>query len=176
MRSILPPSADLHEIALEMAHASRIDSLPVPVRDIQRPEQSPAAFLPWLAWDNGVTWWDMAWTEQQQRDVISNARWVNQRRGTAGAVLRALASLGYPAEMVEWFNDTPKAAPYTFRVVLHAALGESEITLARDMVMDAKNVRSFLSDISVSPPEVEGRYFIGAVLASEVTAIIGVKT
>lgn len=174
-KSILPPSASFHEIALEMAHAQRIESLPVPLRVIRRPYESPVAFLPWLAWDNGVTWWDVTWSEQQQRNVIAGAREVNRRRGTAGAVRRALAGLDYPTDIIEWFDDSPVADPYTFRIVLHVTATEDDILKARDVVMDAKNVRSYLSGISVNPPQTGGEYFLGAVVTAEIKVTVGVK-
>lgn len=155
-RTILPPSASFHEIALELAHAQRIESLPVPLRAIRRPYESPVEFLPWLAWDNGVTWWDVTWSEQQQRNVIANARWVNQRRGTPGAVSRALSTLDYPAELIEWFEDTPRAVPYSFRVILKTRVSAEDLRLVEDMVMDAKNTRSWFSEITISPGNSEG--------------------
>lgn len=175
-RSILPPRASLHEIALEMAHASRIDTLPVPLRQIRRPYESPVTFLPWLAWDNGVTWWESGWDELQQRNVIAGAREVNLRRGTSGAVARALSGLDYPAELIEWFNDSPAADPYTFRIVLRVAATESDILKARNMVMDAKNVRSYLSGISVNPPQISGQYFLGSVVTAEINTTVGVRS
>ncbi|NEG58183.1 phage tail protein I [Pantoea agglomerans] len=161
VKTLLPPNATAAERALEqvMAH---VGDLPLDIRTVKNPDTCPAVLLPWLAWEYAITWWDESWTEAQKRSVIKSAAGVNKRRGTGGAVRRALAALDYPCEVIEWFRDTPKAAPYTFRVKIHGN-NIPEETLARlaFRVNDAKNARSLLSGITVASQVVNGTVWTG---------------
>ena len=135
-----------------------------------------AVLLPWLAWEYAITWWDERWTEAQKRSVIKSAAGVNKRRGTAGAVKRALAAVDYPCDVIEWFNDTPKAAPYTFRVEIHGN-SISEETLARlaSQVNDAKNARSLLSDITIAEQIITGSAWAGGAVFSNQSVTLKAK-
>lgn len=175
MKSLLPPNATAAERALEqvMAHAG---DLPLDIRTVKNPDTCPAVLLPWLAWEYAITWWDERWTEAQKRSVIKSAAGVNKRRGTAGAVKRALAAVDYPCDVIEWFNDTPKAAPYTFRVEIHGN-SISEETLARlaSQVNDAKNARSLLSDITIAEQIITGSAWAGGAVFSNQSVTLKAK-
>jgi len=106
--------------------------------------------LPWLAWACSVDIWDDDWPEDTRRRVIADSYSVHSVKGTVGAVKRALAALGAEAELVEWFNQLPPAAPYTFALTTFAqpytasalaldATGQRQVI---DTVWRAKNVRS----------------------------------
>lgn len=172
-KTLLPPNASPHEIALESTHAHRIESLPVPMRQIRRPFLTPEKYLPWLAWDNGVTWWENEWADIQKRQVIKSAPEVNKRRGTPGAVKRALAATGLDIDVIEWFNETPKAQPYTFSIIVHNIVSEEELINIKYQIMDAKNTRSYLSSISVSPRELNGEFFVGGAITGTVITFMG---
>lgn len=94
MTVLLPPNATRLERALSLVIAEAL-AVPVPVARMWRPDQIPAAFLPWLAWGFSVDDWDAAWPEARQRAVIAAAVEVHRRKGTIGAVRRALAVAGW---------------------------------------------------------------------------------
>lgn len=154
--SLLPPNATAAERAMEqvMAH---VGDVPLDIRTVKNPDDCPTELLPWLAWEYAITWWDESWTEEQKRHVIKSAAVVNKRRGTVSAVKRALAAVDYPCDVIEWFNDKPKADPYTFRVEIHGN-SITEETLARltSQINDAKNARSLLSDITIAEQVIGG--------------------
>lgn len=103
--SLLPPNSTPVERGFEDA-ARRITALPVPVRDAWNPATCPAQLLPWLAWALSVDRWDPAWSEQQQRDVITASVGVHRRKGTIGAIRAALVAEGYgDAEVIESWGD-----------------------------------------------------------------------
>ncbi|MCW2319314.1 P2-related tail formation protein, partial [Rhodoblastus acidophilus] len=63
------------------------DDLPVPVRQVVDPAQTPADFLPWLAGHESVDLWFSDWSEVRKRTVIANAWRDAAWKGTrAGAV------------------------------------------------------------------------------------------
>lgn len=56
----------------------------------------------------------------RKRQVIRDAAYVHQHRGTAGAVRRSLSAVSLPTTVVEWWEDTPRKDPYTFRVEVYS--------------------------------------------------------
>lgn len=118
--SLLPPNATDLEKAIEAASA--VPALPVdPIRALWNPATSEARLLPWLAWSLSVDNWDNGWPIATRRSVIANAIAVQRRKGTVGAVRRAIASFGAAMAMREWWENSPPADPGTFEVVLSIA-------------------------------------------------------
>jgi len=113
--TLLPPNATPFERALERALA-RIEDVPVPVDTLWDPHRCPAELLPWLAWAWSVDEWDPDWPEHVKRRVIAAAPEVHRLKGTRAAVERALRAIGVFAEIVEWWQRSPKGQPGTFSV------------------------------------------------------------
>lgn len=103
MNTLLPPNAAPLERALESVAAARFDVVAVErLRNLANPRAIPAALLPWLAWAYSVDEWDSTWTEPVQREVVAQSIEVHRRKGTVGAVRRALAAAGYgDARLIE---------------------------------------------------------------------------
>jgi P2-related tail formation protein len=87
--AILPPNATPFERAVALAAS---DDLPVPIREVFDPAQTPIAFLPWLAVHDGVLLWFSDWAEARKRQVIDEAPVLAGRIGTRSA---SIAMLGY---------------------------------------------------------------------------------
>lgn len=145
--TLLPPNATAQERAVESV-IERVSAVPVPVREVWNPDTCPVELLPWLAWAFSLDEWNPDWSEQQKREAIRAAFYVHQRKGTAGAVRRALGALGYDARLVEWFEMDPPGEPYTFEIhveftglPLEAAVLDEAERIARA----TKNVRSHLA-------------------------------
>ena len=92
--SILPPNHTPLEGALEQAIASSKPNL-VPVSQLMNPQTCPAELLDWLAWAFSVDDWDTDWGEQRKRIAIQAAVFIHRRKGTPGAIRRALDAFGY---------------------------------------------------------------------------------
>ncbi len=150
-KTLLPPNAHGPERALEEANAGQILTLPVPVRHAKDPATCPAHLLPWLAWEYAVDYWNPEWDEAQKRQVIADAAYVHQHRGTAGAVRRSLSSIGLPTTVIEWWHDQPRQDPYTFRIEVYSTQGVTDelYQQIRNVTDRAKNLRSHLSKIDV---------------------------
>ncbi|WP_114154054.1 phage tail protein I [Chromobacterium haemolyticum] len=147
-RQLLPPNCTALESAL--ADALAVDLDVSPLRGLADSARCPAALLPWLAWAMSVDSWDAALTERQQRALIRESIPIHKRKGTAGAVRRAMAALGIAIEYLEW-RDLPGAAPYTFQLTAWAndnhdpagpVLSEDIYHRLRRVVDEAKNERS----------------------------------
>jgi phage tail P2-like protein len=152
MNNLLPPNATLLERNLAAVN-SGLGDLPVPLRDLVRPDACPSDLLPWLAQALSVDSWDMDWSETQKRDTIKASIGVHRVKGTVGAVRRALASIGIGAQLQEWFNQIPAGDPYTYRLLLELdQVGVDQVALAKmNRVVDAtKNLRSHLDSIHIA--------------------------
>lgn len=165
--SLLPPNATAGEIALDESTA-RVGGVPTPVRTMWNADTCPAPLLPWLAWAFSVDEWDATWTDAQKRAAVKASYEVHRRKGTIGAVRRALDALGLELTIVEWFEDTPVGDPYTFRLSLGVELaGATQEQLAKIIrVVDAaKNLRSHLASIDLSLTSNGVGYFAGVTLS-----------
>jgi phage tail P2-like protein len=162
--SLLPPNSTDTERAIECATA-RLADVPVPLRSLWDPATCPANLLPWLAWALSVDEWDPGWSNDQQRGVLSAAYSVHQKKGTRYALQQALGGLGYGVDVVEWYDDDPVAAPYTFRLI--AQIDQTPMpsikvyqSLAR-VANSAKNVRSHLDSVALAGVT-QGLIYVGA--------------
>lgn len=160
-QTLLPPNATDGERALEEV-MSHVGDEPIDIRTVKNADTCPLKLLPWLAWENVVTYWDENWTEQQQRSVIRNAPVVNKTRGTPGAVKQALVAVDRTVDIIEWFNDTPPAEAYTFRAVVYGSgITDDELQKIVSQITDAKNARSFLTGIQIGDQSVSGSFYTG---------------
>lgn len=111
---LLPPNRTPLESAL--ADAMSLTADPGVIRTLADSARCPAALLPWLAWAKSVDGWDEAVTEPARRALIRQSFAIHKRKGTVGAVRRALGALGVAVDFREW-HDIPGAAPHTFGLV-----------------------------------------------------------
>lgn len=148
-QSLLPPNATPAMRDLE-AVTSRLSDVPVPLRDLWNPDKCPLDLLPWLAWALSVDKWESSWSEEQKRAVIRNSLFVHRYKGTLGAVERALSSLGYSIRVIEWWEESPKGDPFTFRIDIQLAdrgIDEPLYGSIEQLINDAKNLRSHLTSM-----------------------------
>lgn len=170
---LMPPNATVMErnLALSMA---RMSAIPLMVRKTWNPDTCPSALLPWLAWAFSVDEWDDTWSEQAKRNVIKNARYVHQKKGTLSAIKRAVDPLGYIIETVECWQDNPPGPPHSFRIVVgvtETALTESVYNQIVRLIETYKNERSYLSAMTVMA-ETRGDIYIGSAIMSGVDTTI----
>lgn len=116
--TLLPPNSTALERAFEAVIAKRIDAIPVPIRSLLKPDECPEPLLAWLAWEESVDVWDDAWPEATKRAVIAASYNVHLRKGTVGAVRRALSALNIGLEIRQWFETGDPRG--TFRIDAYA--------------------------------------------------------
>lgn len=173
---LLPISATSSERALSTT-VSRVSAVPVPARTMWSPQNCPVDLLPWLAWAFSVDEWDSEWTDAQKRASIAASYSIHRRKGTIGAVRRAIAALGLEVEIIEWFQETPIGDPYTFRVsfgIEQTPATQSQIMKLLAVVRSSKNLRSHMADVDVTINTRCGLIFGGVTLiGNEITIEYG---
>lgn len=102
---------------------ARLEPIELPFNLIWDADNCPADYLPFLAYAWSVDEWNDAWSVESQRAVIKNSVWVHQRKGTLGAIKRALAVIDYDTTVVEWFDQKPPGQPGTFSIEAHPLNG-----------------------------------------------------
>lgn len=121
MNSMLPPSSTPLMRAIEAVIANRYAAIPVPHEVMQNPHKCPAQFLPWLAWEKRVPFWNEDWPEERKRTAIASSYDLNSLRGFVPGVLLGLEVIGLSgARHIEWHEEVPEATPGTFRIELPA--------------------------------------------------------
>ena len=167
--TLLPPNASKFENSLERSVDKSLD-LKVPVRDLWSPENCPVGVLPWLAWALSIDDWDPDWTEAQKRQAVAESVEVHRRKGTVGAVKRAVAVLGYEVEI-----DEKTGQVYTFNVRLKSNPDQAPSTIEMDeaerLALGAKNVRSHLANIGTLNESNASAKVSAAQLSGETTLI-----
>lgn len=154
---LLPANSTPQEKALSLA-TSRVGSVAVEGRTLWSPQTCPAGLLPWLGWALSVDEWNTDWTEQQKRDAIAASIAIHRKKGTLGALRRALSVMGYEVIINEATGEA-----YTFRIAIKIAdvgiADNSVFEQAERITNRAKNARSHLLGIDAYG-EVSGRSVI----------------
>lgn len=134
--SLLPPNATELERSLEANFAARAEALPVESpKDAWIPGRCPEALLPWLAWAMSVDRWDPDWPPAIKRAVIASSWADHRRKGTVGAVKRALADVGAVYDLAE----NPGGARFTVEIDVHNTLTiQSSLTRLREQIEAVK--------------------------------------
>lgn len=172
MDNLLPPNASLLERNLATVNA-RLGELPAPMRDLMNPHACPAPLLPWLAWALSVDSWDDAWSEAQKRAVIAASYQVHRKKGTLGAVQAALDALAVSAEVVEWWQETPRGVPGTFRVDVDTegvGMADSFAQSIERQVVTVKPVRAHFTVRLVA--KARPSFFVGSAYQDIITTTI----
>ena len=159
---LLPPSATHAEVAQARAMARLADIAPK-CREMWSPTTCPASHLPWLAWAFSVDEWDTTWSDAQKRAVIRAAFGIHQHKGTVAALRTALDTMGYDIELLEWYQESPPAIPYTFGIT--AELPDRPITPGlwaeiKATALAAKNARSHLRYVRLRRT-LSGKVYVG---------------
>lgn len=144
---ILPGDATPREKAYAAVDARFEDIDTDLVRRVKSVAEAPAAYLPYLAWERSVDVYDPAWPEDVRRAVIAAAPEVHRYKGTRHAVQTALGALGITAEIVEWWQTSPRAAPYTFHVRAYA-----RTPLYDGPLLDQRLIRTVYAAINRAKP------------------------
>lgn len=91
-QTLLPPKSTELERAIANVLARNVTPA---VSGLWNAQTCPVPLLPWLAHSLQVDVWDETWPEAQKREAVSQALAIAKRRGTVGAVKRALKIAGF---------------------------------------------------------------------------------
>ncbi|MCE3232494.1 MAG: phage tail protein [Rickettsiaceae bacterium] len=113
--TILPPNSSALERDIEESGGrKRLEAIDIPVGKLWNPQTIPAAILPYLAWGLSVDTWDNQWPDNIKRQVIAASVEVHRKKGTVGAVKKAIAAIGIDVDFEEWFQNG--GIPHTFSI------------------------------------------------------------
>ncbi|HCT5133943.1 TPA: phage tail protein I, partial [Aeromonas hydrophila] len=163
MTTLLPPSTSRTERNLATAGEQAMQ-LPLPFRSLWSPWTCPTHLLPYLAASWSVDRWDDKWPESTKRQVIANSYFVHSHKGTIGAIRRVVEPLGYLIRVLEWWQETPNAAPGTFKLdigVLDTGITETMYQELERLIADAKPMTRHLTGLAISM-ETRGQLYLGA--------------
>ncbi len=116
-QSLLPTGSKKLEHLLAGASA-KLEPIPVPFESIWNIDTAPDELLAALAYAFSVDEYNDLWSGETKREVIRQSLSVHQKKGTLGAVKRALSAMNYDAEIIEWWQKTPQGRPGTFSVAI----------------------------------------------------------
>ena len=114
--SLLPANSSPLERALDLGFARLLERIDPPFPELMNPGETPSAFLPYLAADRGVSEWDAQASDQEKRLTVSLSWQIQRQAGTRQALNHAVESLGFTPQVTAWYEQQPRAHPYTFDV------------------------------------------------------------
>lgn len=158
--SLMPSGSSALERRLAEA-CSGITGLNVPLRDLWNPATCPVSFLPYLAWAFSVDRWDEGWAESVKRQVVLDAFYIHQHKGTISAIRRVVEPFGFLIRVIEWWNNNE--APGTFRLdigVQDQGITEETYLELERLISDAKPCSRHLLGMSINLQS-GGQCFVG---------------
>ena len=151
MNSLLPPNASELERKITQVGKAAFDLPSIRVtKDI---DDVPSQFLPFIAWQKSVDYWDESWQDSLKRSVIKNSREQHRIKGTAAAIKRALEPFGYEVKLIEWFKASPELPPGTFNLELDLIgkpLSREVFNEVNRLVSDAKSAARHLGNLTIT--------------------------
>ena len=151
MTSLLPPNST--DLERKLAEAGK-DAFDLPsIRIIKDIDQVPSQFLPFIAWQKSVDYWDENWQEALKRKVIKESRALHRLKGTPAAIKKALEPFGYEVTLIEWFKVEPNLVPGTFNLELNVigkSLNAETYSEINRLVSESKAASRHLANLTVT--------------------------
>ena len=151
MNSLLPPNASELERKITQVGKAAFDLPSIRVtKDI---DDVPSQFLPFIAWQRSVDYWDENWQDSQKRNVIKNSREQHRIKGTPAAIKKALEPFGYEVNIIEWFQAEPNLMPGTFNLeldVIGKSLNAETYSEINRLVSESKAASRHLANLTVT--------------------------
>ena len=151
MNSLLPPNASELERKITQVGKAAFD-LPS-IRVIKDIDDVPSQFLPFIAWQKSVDYWDENWQEELKRKVIKESRDLHRLKGTPAAIKKALEPFGYEVTLIEWFKAEPNLIPGTFNLELNVigkSLNAETYSEINRLVSESKAASRHLANLTVT--------------------------
>lgn len=155
MKSLLPPNSTLLERNLTEVGKQAFDL--ASIRVIKDIDHVPPQFLPFIAYQKSVDYWDDNWQDSLKRQVIKSSKQQHKIKGTAAAIRRALEPFGYEVKLIEWFKAQPNLAPGTFNLELDLIgkpLSQEVFNEVNRLVADAKSAARHLGNLTINANQI----------------------
>lgn len=177
--SLLPPqSSTPWETTLDLVDADLVARDPIGLIAVSRSVANvPLAWLPYLAEERSVDEFSSAWPDERQRAVTAASLGLHRVKGTRLALERALVPMGYSAQIVEWFETTPRRQAYTFRLFVTID-ADREWFLADHIALvraanKAKNLHTKLEAIDLKRRSGPAVLYLGGKMRSRIVLRVG---
>lgn len=151
MKSLLPPNSTTLERNLTEIGQDAFDLSSI--RIIKDIDLVPQQFLPFIAYQKSVDYWDDSWQDALKRKVIQSSKEQHKIKGTAAAIRRALEPFGYEVNLIEWFKASPELTPGTFNLELDLIgkpLSQEVFNEVNRLVADAKSAARHLGNLTIT--------------------------
>lgn len=150
MKSLLPPNSTKLERKIAESNSSAFDMCSIRVmKDI---DNVPAHFLPFIAYQHSVDFWDVNWQESLKRESIKASKSQHKIKGTVIAIRNALKIFGYEVKIIEWFQVQPNLIPGTFNIeidLIGKILDKEVFDEVNRLISDAKSASRHLVNLSI---------------------------
>lgn len=161
MMTLLPPNTTPLERNLEQATAQAVQ-LPVALRDLWLPASAPVHLLPHLAASWSVDHWDEAWSDDKKRQAIGNSYFVHRRKGTVGAIRRAIEPTFKLNQITMWWQQATEPGTFSVDVsVTDVGIDESLYQELERQLNDAKPVSRHMTHLTINLESV-GQFYTAA--------------
>lgn len=151
MKSLLPPNSTTLERNLTKIGQDAFDLSSI--RIIKDIDLVPQQFLPFIAYQKSVDYWDDSWQDALKRKVIQSSKEQHKIKGTAASIRRALEPFGYEVNLIEWFQAQPNLTPGTFNLELDLigkSLDQEVYNEVNRLVSDAKAASRHLGNLTIA--------------------------
>ena len=151
MTSLLPPNAS--ELERNITRVGKAAFALPSIRVIKDIAAVPSQFLPFIAWQRSVDYWDESWQEELKRKVIKESRDLHRLKGTPAAIKKALEPFGYEVTLIEWFKAEPNLVPGTFNLELNVigkSLNAETYSEINRLVSESKAASRHLANLTVT--------------------------
>ncbi len=151
MKSLLPPNSTTLERNLTEIGQDAFDLSSI--RIIKDINLVPQQFLPFIAYQKSVDYWDDSWQDALKRKVIQSSKEQHKIKGTAAAIRRALEPFGYEVNLIEWFEAQPNLVPGTFNLELNVigkSLNAETYSEINRLVSEYKAASRHLANLTVT--------------------------
>lgn len=151
MKSLLPPNSTTLERNLTEIGQDAFDLSSI--RIIKDIDLVPQQFLPFIAYQKSVDYWDEKWQDSLKRKVIQDSKIQHKLKGTVEAIRRALEPFGYEVKIIEWFQIEPNLVPGTFHLELDLigkSLTEEVYNEVNRLVLDAKSASRHMTNLTIT--------------------------
>ena len=151
MNSLLPPNASELERKITQVGKATFDL--ATIRVVKDIDDVPSQFLPFIAWQRSVDYWDENWQEALKRKFIKESRALHRLKGTPAAIKKALEPFGYEVTLIEWFKAVPNLVPGTFNLELNVigkSLNAETYSEINRLVSESKAASRHLANLTVT--------------------------
>ena len=125
--------------------------LPVALRDLWLPASAPVHLLPHLAASWSVDSWNADWSEEQKRQAIGNSYFVHRRKGTVGAIRRAIEPTFKLKKITMWWQQATEPGTFSVDVILtDAGINDSLYQELEHQLADAKPVSRHMTHLTIN--------------------------